>query len=628
MVTFASPPSKRDTLLYPIRQISFDNSFRTDSLPVDTSINKLQILNPAYKNDHSSVTLIRLGYPLISNNIIRRIQNNDIIFQANSFQPYIQDLRNNFFYDTRKPFTSLTYKSQGSQSNSEEYLQVLHTQNLTRKTNIGLFYNLYSAYSKYNNQQTSDHALNIFYRFTGNNYLTYNQFYFNSFKTQENGGITKDTLVNYKTGAYEGMEVYLQNANSKFKRMGFNSIHELKFKALFENEKDTLSSTNKDYGSIIYNLNLENNKRNYTDDLSDQPIDIPLLYKNSFNRTNTSNDSIVLNKISNKIVLNSPYLSKYLPNLRFSLNNDLYYSFMSIPKDSIIFNNDTLTNQKSKDIHQSTYASLDVSQKFRQIWWNFIWDTYLLGYNSGDQSLSLSANLFLDKAKSIGCVLKATQESRTPTFFYNRYLSNHYIWFKDLKREMKQTFSAVASTKNPSVSISANYASISKFIYFSSDSILDQAQNPMYILSFTLNNDINLWKFNIENSILYQKNSSSYINTPEFILYNSTTFNHTIHFFTGGKLFFRLGFDLYYRTKYKPDAYNPAIGAFYLQNSKELSDYPQVDFHLTIKIKTVSFFFKYTHANAGFNGERQFTALHYPMLPAIFSYGINWLFYD
>lgn len=81
----------------------------------------------------------------------------------------------------------------------------------------------------------------------------------------------------------------------------------------------------------------------------------------------------------------------------------------------------------------------------------------------------------------------------------------------------------------------------------------------MYILSFTLNNDINLWKFNIENSILYQKNSSSYINTPEFILYNSTTFNHTIHFFTGGKLFFRLGFDLYYRTKYKPDAYNPAV---------------------------------------------------------------------
>ncbi len=70
-------------------------------------------------------------------------------------------------------------------------------------------------------------------------------------------------------------------------------------------------------------------------------------------------------------------------------------------------------------------------------------------------------------------------------------------------------------------------------------------------------------------SILYQHqfNNPEYIHVPELIFYNSTTFNHTLHFFTGGKLFFRLGFDVYYQTSYFPDAYNPAVGAFYLQKS-------------------------------------------------------------
>ena len=95
-----------------------------------------------------------------------------------------------------------------------------------------------------------------------------------------------------------------------------------------------------------------------------------------------------------------------------------------------------------------------------------------------------------------------------------------------------------------------------------------------------------------------------------------------------------MGCDFTYVSSYKPDAYMPATGVFYLQQTSnkstivETGSYPQIDLHLTLKVKTVSFFFKYTHANAGYSGHRQFTALHYPMLPAVFSYGINWLFYD
>ncbi len=251
----ANPPAKKDSIPYPIRKITLDYSFRTDTMPIDTSIAKLQILNPAYLNEHSNISLVKLGYPCMSNNIITRIQNNDIFFPANVFVPYIQDSKDNFFYDTRKPYTSLTYKNEGVQSNNEEYLQIIHTQNINKKTNIGLFYNLYSSYSKYNIQEATDHALNVFYRYSGNNFLTYNLFYYNSFSIQENGGIEYDSLVNYSTGTYDGLQVNLQEASSKFKRVGFNSINEFKLKALFEKENDTTGIQAKDYGSIIYNFN-------------------------------------------------------------------------------------------------------------------------------------------------------------------------------------------------------------------------------------------------------------------------------------------------------------------------------------------------------------------------------------
>ncbi len=690
--------AKNDTLKYQIRLIKFDQSFRTDTFAVDTSPTKLHILNPAFINEHSYIYLIRLGYPILSNSLVSRLQNNNFFFPANVFMPYIQDAKNIFFYDTKKPFTSLSYSDAGAESNNEEHLQVLHTQNISKRTNIGLFYNLYSSYSNYNFQQASDHALNIFHRYSGKNYFTYNQFYYNSFTLQENGGIVNDDLVDYSKGNYDGLNVNLQTAASKFKRSGFNSVHELKLKFLFGNKTDTLSkpfsgnkadslskhlsgnktdslskhlSVNKtdtllkrlsdnktdsiskhltrnkidsllkperDYGSIIYNFNIEKSDRNYTDQ------DAGSFYKNYYFRSNSTNDSLVLERITNRLLLNSPDLSKYLPNLRLSLTNDLYYSTFNVPhiavtRGSIKGQNDTSVIAKITNFQvENTWAGVDISQKFRQIWWNFIGNIYLLGYSRGDQSMSASANMFLDRNKTIYFLAKASEESRTPSLFYEYYFSNHFKWlhFKWLNSfvpENRKTISAKVSMLKPFINVSADYIECKNYIYFGNDSAVPvQAPNTMYILAFRFESKFDFWKFSTENSVIYQENSSSYIHTPKLIFYNSTTFHHIIHFFTGGKIFFRLGFDLYYQTTFKdyyPDAYNPATGAFYLQNNEKALNYPQIDFHLTMKIKTVSFFLKYSHANAGYYGDTQvFVSQHYPMLPAVFSYGINWLFYD
>jgi hypothetical protein len=649
-VAFAETPVKKDSIPFSIKKISLDGNFKADSSLLDSSILDLHILNPVLRNEYSYTFLSKLGYPLESNNLASRIKYQDIFFPGISFYPLVKDIRDNSFYETNGQYTSLTYKSAGFvKSNQEQYLGVFHTQNLSKSVNIGIDYDLYSCFSKDNQQQATDHSLELFYRYSGLNYFNYSKFYFNSFEVSETGGIVSDTLVNYKTGTYDALLTELDNSKavSKYKKLGFNSINEIKIRKLFVNEEDTTERANRDYGSVYYNLNLETNKRIYTDLLDTS------YYKNFYKSVGNTNDSIVLSKISNRILLNSPEMFKYLPNLRFSLNNDLYfYKYDSIRKSNIqnysspYFNSEiTASTDNTKRIfspvtsYYSTSFTANINQKFNKFWLGFDWTSYFLGYNLGDQNLHLVTKMFVDSAKKYSLTLKFTSDIQTPSFLYNNYFSNHNKWDTKLNiKETKTVFSGIISMGKPQISLTADYILLNNFIYFNSNLVPVQFPDAINILAFGINSTNYLWKIYSKNCITYQLfDENSIINAPSIIYYNSTNFHHTFHFFTGGSVYFKFGVDLYYTSKYSPDAYSPSLGVFYTprypQNTNlnigETGDHLKVDLHLTFKVKTLSFFLKYSHVNAAYsNTLRQFDAQHYPSQPAVFSYGLYWLFYD
>lgn len=621
----ATPPSKKDSINYPIRRIIFDNAFRVDSNAVDSTNLKLHILNPWYVGNYSNSLLIRLGYPLMTNDLTYRFLKRDYFPSANSYLPYLQDANENFFFDTNKPYTILTYKSAGEIRNTEDYLQILHTQNLTRRSNLSLNYNLYSSYSKADIQKATDHSVGFFYRYSGERYLGYYHFYYNSFDITENGGVNKDSLVDYTSANYYGVGVNLLNSSSKFGKIGFNSIQELKFSSLF-NSQDSVKNL-RDYGSLFYNLNIEMSKRSFTEKSVERG------YQNYYYRTDRSYDSTGFTKISNKFLLNSPQLVRYLPNLRLSFTNEIYdVEFGKMP-DTIYDSSSKFSNLNHTGIYYRNWSTLDITQTFNQVIWNFSWDSYIIGYGLGDQSLKATAKLYANKKKSIGLVLTWLSELRTPSFLYNEYYSNHFKWDKSFEQEKLQYISGTASLLNPKIELTGSYLHLSDFVYFS-EKALPEVGGNLDILSFKLDSRLQLWKIGIENYIIYQLPvPDKFANVPSLIYYNSTDFQHVFHFFTGGRLYTKLGVDVLYTSMFKPMAYMPATGIFYMYNPEgntviKTGNYPKIDLHLTIKVKAVSFFIKYSHFNAGYSGKRQFWALHYPALPSIFSYGINWLFYD
>jgi hypothetical protein len=625
LLVLSNEPLKKDSIIYPIRIINFDNSFRTDTTAIDTNISKLHILNLNIFNDISYTYLTRSGYPVISNNIKTRLGLNDYFFPANYLYPYIQDEKATIFYSTKRFYSSLTYKFAGAINNKEEFLQVIHTRGLSDHTNIGLHYNLFSNNSKNDLQQTNDHSLNVFFRNSGKKYLSYYQLYYNSFSFSETGGVSADSLIEYNSDIINS-KVNLKNTSSKFIRFGFNSNHELKINQLFNNIIDTVNDVEKDYGSIIYKISLETNKKSYYE----KDSNVSFYNKHYYSKNDLLNDSIILDKLTNKILLNSPQLIKYLPNLRLSATNVIYNSFHGRVTDTVYFNNAVNKQWQSYD---QTWITTDVSQKIGKFWLNFVWDTYILGYGLGDQSLRAIARLYADSAKTMSLEIIAGSDFRKPSFLLNSIYSNHYIWNKgdSLNRVKKQELSGLLSLNNLNTSVSASYYIYSDMVYFTSSGV-SQTHENLHIFNLTAKNKVYFWKFSTENVFTYQEFNEKYFHLPKVIFYNSTEFQHTFKFSTGGRLYSKLGVDFKYQTKYKPDTYIPALGVFALSNESDnliywAGNYPVVDVHLSFKVKNVSFYIKYSHLNS-FYSVRAFNAAHYYMLPATLSYGINWLFYD
>jgi hypothetical protein len=388
-------------------------------------------------------------------------------------------------------------------------------------------------------------------------------------------------------------------------------------------KSDSLITKRKIFGSLMYVFNIESNKRTYIEKQKEDSF-----YTNFFASNAISKDSITLGKLSNRISLRSPFIVKYLPDLSVALTNDLYSARFGMDSIFIATSQYQLIKNNTGSFQQ-TWISANAKQAFGYVDWDFLWNSYLLGYGIGDQELSVTANLYANKAKTWALQVNALSSLKTPSFMLVRNFSNHFNYnYYSLKREKRQELSGTLRFGGKALELTGTYLLLNDFIYFDVNAFPKQAPS-MNSLIGEISSELKLGKFFTVNKAVWQEyDGSKYVHVPRWMLYHSMNFQHTFHFHsTGGRLFTQLGYDITYTSAFKAAAFMPATGVFYLQNEKQIGNYAKIDVHLSMKVKTVSFFFKLSHVNSYYT-TRQFTATHYPLMPMLFSYGVNWLFYD
>ncbi|HRF42174.1 MAG TPA: hypothetical protein PK198_25450, partial [Saprospiraceae bacterium] len=113
---------------------------------------------------------------------------------------------------------------------------------------------------------------------------------------------------------------------------------------------------------------------------------------------------------------------------------------------------------------------------------------------------------------------------------------------------------------------------------------------PVSVLQLTLHQNLSLWKFHLDNAVVFQTSSEPVIRLPQIFS------KHSLYY--EGRWFkkalqVRIGFDVRYNTPWMADYYNPVIGQFHLQQRQEAAFYPATDWFISMRRGTFRAYVKW-----------------------------------
>ncbi|HJZ38926.1 MAG TPA: putative porin [Bacteroidales bacterium] len=622
------------------------NHIRND---VDTLLDNFQNHNPLFRNYISASTLGNYGQPAVSNIFTERNHDQEFLL-INTFYPFMKFPENTSYFNTRKPFTQITYIKGGSSRNKEEILDAFHTQNLTKTLNVGLHYTTVGSLGQYKFQKVKNNSFNFFSSHSGTLYNYHLSVNLNKIVADENGGVISDALITDTTfsvtkdiptlfGGTDNPPRHVPDVYNEIRNLNIFTIQELSFRNKRGKSDSAARKIRIFYPKLVYIFHLNRFVRLFKDVNPSVGLDNGL-YPALLINENATSDSLYYWRLFNGVRLH--FQGKKNNHYFVDYSYEMLQYTMAIP--TAASQNDTLENHWfiTDEIrlpgisYNSRLFNSYISSGFDRIFANHVelnaYGRYFLtGYRAGDFLLAGELKLFTGKSGQPNSILlRGSNELKSPDFLYTHFASNNFIWTKNFNRTLWNNLSANITLSSLNVEIQGDYYLIGDFIYFNKEAVPEQYHTGLSVLALSAAKRFDFWKVSSTSRIAYQKtDNESVLGLPAISFYNSTSLKHQINFrATGGKLLTMIGFDLFYNSKYYADAYMPPLASFYRQQEKHLGNYPYVDVFLNVQLKRLRFFLKMEHVNSGWIDKNYFSILHYPRNERSIKFGLSWTFYD
>jgi len=625
----------------------FSNRIR---VVVDTSLDNFQNQNPIFRNYTSVSTLGNYGQPSQSNVFIERDRNQEYIL-INPFYPFMQRFSNTKYFNTRKPFTRISYFKGGSSQNKEEVLDVFHSQNLTKTLNVGLHYTTVGALGQYKFQKVKNNSINLFSSLSGSMYSYHASFDLNKITADENGGILNDSSLKDPTivftkdipTLFSGIDNpprHDPDVYSLVKNMSIFTVQEIAFRGN-RAKPDSASRPKKlriFYPKLVYIFYVDKSSRLFSDKNPSVGLNSGLYPAVLINDGSTS-DSLRYWKIFNsaRLQFQGKRSNHYFVDYSYEV---MQYSMMvpsagpidSLPQIWFISEKIRLPGISYTNRLFNSYVSTGFNKVFvNHLELNLYGKYYLSGYRSTDFSLSGDLKLFTGKiGKQNSIVFRGSNELKTPDFLYTHYASNNFMWTRNFSQTSTNHLSIILTVLSKKFDIQGDYFLLHNFVYFNEQALPEQYHKGLSILSIATAKSFDFWRITSTSKLVYQEtDNQEVLGLPKIALYNSTYLTQPINFrATGGKLLTKIGFDLFYNSKYYADAYMPPLTAFYRQSQKQQGNYPYFDAFLNVQLKRLRIYIKFEHVNSGWMDKDYFSVLHYPRNERNLKFGLSWTFYD
>ncbi|AWG20064.1 hypothetical protein FFWV33_00270 [Flavobacterium faecale] len=515
------------------------------------------------------------------------------------------------------PVTELFFKSIiGKGQLVDSYFSL----NIHPRLNFSLAYKGIRSEGKYINQfANSGH-----FRFTGSysskngRYIANGHFVSQDILNEENGGIT--TISDFESNdpnfsVKQSLEVYLTDAETF-----------LKGKRLFVDHSFQVNpkkGANNLY--INHQFNYENKFFEYKQPTVASTVGTTTVYRfgDAF-VTSDLKDQLRYNKMYNKV--GATYENTTLGKFQFFVDDfrsNFYYYKIYVQENGNVIPA-SLTRSINSAGGQYDYQKNKWTGKF------------LYTRSITNQSLSnLEAKMKLDLNDDFQFDFQYQNTNKLAADNYNLFQSSfvNYNWSNSFKNEKINRLAATAVT--PWVNGTLTVLTLDDHLYFkdvattASQQIIapEQYGKTISYVSLKLNKEFKFGKFGFDNTVLYQKVNQEdlVLNVPELVTRN--TLYYTNYFFKKA-LFLQTGISLNYFTKYYANDYNGVVGEFFVQNQKQIGNYPNLDIFVNAKIQRTRIFIKAEHFNSSFSGNNYYSSPSTPFRDMAIRFGLIWNFFN
>lgn len=607
-------------------------------------------LHHAYQNNSLSEgmrgefnTLGNLGSPRINRIFMEREQSQNFIF-LDPFDQFFVTTEKFRHYDTKSPYMNVSYNLCGSKTTGYDNLKVIYSQNIGKKVNIGASYAYMYGQGYYNSQNTGFMNASAWGSYRGDRYGLHFYYQHNFMKMAENGGITDESYITHPEAqsmkyASNDIPTYLDNT---WNRQEHNIAH-LNHHYNIGFERMEGDSTNRvitfvPVMKIFHTFKLNALNRNYR-----SYSKVTDYYSNRYiTDSDTINDFTKNFSIRNNVGIS--FCEGFQKWAAFGLNAYVGFENRKYTLPCIITPAGYEDNQGRITSNTETENDWIVGgQMIRTmgslIHYNVDAEFVFAGTDIGQLSIighgEINIPLFKD---TLQIAANGYFKNLNPSYYYRHFHSTYAWWDQDTNKEWRQRIQAVITYPKTGTTITGGIENIKNYAYFANNGITNEngkvTNNPIalqcsdniQVFSATLDQNIALGPFHLDNNITFQTSSNqTVLPLPKLSTYTNLYFTFKI----AKVLKTEVGADMKYFTEYYAPDYSPIIGQFTTQNPDKLvkiGNHPLISAYANFELKRLRFYVQYYHANSG--TARAFWGPGYPMNPAGVHFGLSWNFYD
>ena len=640
-----------------------DGSKRKKDVPVDV---KAFTIDPVFGNVHAAVvdtlrhqyqnndhneglnghysSLSNMGSPRLSRVYMERpLEESEFIFTT-PFSQFIVEQEDFKYFDTKSPYTNLSYNTAGSKTTGDDNFYAFHTTSVNKHFNYGALYHYIYGQGYYDCQSTSFMRATFFCAYNSDRYDLRLNYTHNFMKMSENGGITDDGYItnpedyaeSYKssdlptnlTKTWNRQEHDVVFLNQRY-HMGFHRTDSDTIRGVYTEFVPVTTVFN----TLRYNK-LRKNYRSYENPVEDG------YYQTQYLLGDTLNTYHKFSEISGTlgIALREGF-NKYAVAGLAAYVGATYYSYEQPSRQR---SDSSLVSSKTSDTHiyvggqisrtQGTWLHYNLSGRF-----------YLAGDRASDFRVDGTGELNFPFLRDTAQVqLNAHISNLSPSHFYQSYHAQYAWWDNDFDRMQRVRIGGRISLPKTRTVLKAAVENLSNYVYLANEgvsytdddgntvvtnsTVAKQASGSVQVVSATLEQNFKLGILHFDNDITWQTTSDEdVLPLPTLTTYH----NLYLDFCYAHVLFIEIGADLTYFSEYYAPDYSPAVGLFTTQNASKkikVGNYPLISVYANFYLKKTRFYVQYYHANQGDGA--YFWAPHYPMNPSCIRFGLSWNFYD